>query len=79
MGHDPLKDQEALSKTKPQLYAKAQRQKVSGYDPESAPPKGRGGRGIGIALVLLVLIVAAIALAVVTGRIDDVLRIFRNP
>lgn len=77
MGNDPRKDYKDFLKTKEKMEAKAQRQKISGYDPEDlgSGKKGCSAKGIGCALILIIIV--GIVLAILSGKADEIFRLFR--
>ena len=77
MGHDPQKDYKDFLKTKAEMEAKAQKQKKNGYDPEASVSKKKGGCAKKIGCLLLLLIIVGIVLAILSGRVDEIFRLFR--
>lgn len=77
MAHDPRKEYKEFLKAKKSAKAKASRQKISGYDPD-VPYSGKKGCPIkGMGCVLLLIIIAGIILAIISGKADEILRLFR--
>ena len=77
MGHEPHKDYRDFLKAKERMEAKAQRQKIIGYDPEDPGSVKTGRSAKRMRCALLIIIIAAIILAIVTGKVDEIFSLFR--
>ena len=69
MGQDLRKDYDDFLKTKKKMREISQRQKIDGYDSESA---GGGNKGCFAKIIIFVIIIGGIILAIATGMVDKI-------